>query len=231
MSALIKGVNDVRLNEPVEIPANTDVCVGFIMSYKSSTPHPLGCFECDEHTDLGDLISSSGSSGYWYSLHTKFKSNYCWYIKAVLSTADSDLPAKVASRSGSENSISYNVYVDGVLVGNVAETTFTVKNAAEGKYYVTAVNGDEESGESNAVFYGEVSGIEDVNSDDFAIAFDRESSMIVIGAEAYIEVYSMSGSLVASSIGSSLSIAELANGVYTVKVSDGSRIIVKKIVK
>ena len=41
----------------------------------------------------------------------------------------------------------------------------------------------------------------------------------------------MSGSLVASSIGSSLSIAELANGVYTVKVSDGSRIIVKKIVK
>ncbi len=231
VSALIKGVNDVRLNEPVEIPANTDVCVGFIMSYKSSTPHPLGCFECDEHTDLGDLISSSGSSGYWYSLHTKFKSNYCWYIKAVLSTADSDLPAKVASRSGSENSISYNVYVDGVLVGNVAETTFTVKNAAEGKYYVTAVNGDEESGESNAVFYGEVSGIEDVNSDDFAIAFDRESSMIVIGAEAYIEVYSMSGSLVASSIGSSLSIAELANGVYTVKVSDGSRIIVKKIVK
>lgn len=230
VSTLIKGVNDVRLNEPVEIPDNTDVCVGFIMSYNSSTPHPLGCFECEDHTDFGDLISSSGTSGYWYSLHTKFKSNYCWYVKAVLATADEVLSAKGVSLDGLKDS-SYNIYRDGVLIDNVTGTTATVKNAGEGKYYVTAVNGDDESGESNAVIFGSVSGIDDVESDGFKVIYDRASCMIETGTDANIEVFSMSGSLVASSYGSSLSVAELASGVYTIKVSTDNETIVEKIVK
>lgn len=231
VSTIVKGINDVRLNEPVEIPANTDVCVGFIMNYTSSTPHPLGCFECEDHVGLGDLISSSGSSGYWNSLHTKFSLNYCWYVKAILSAPDSELPVKAPANVASRAAVSYNVYRDGVLIDNVSDTSVTVKNAAEGKYYVTAVNGDQESGESNAVVFGNVSGIDEVGADQLAVLFDRASSTIIIGQDAVIEVYSMSGALVASGKGNLLSVSDLNAGVYTVKATTGEASVVAKIVK
>jgi len=232
VASMIVGLNDVRLNEPVVIPANTDVCVGFVMTYKSSAPNPLGCFDCeDAHVGFGDLISSSASAGYWNSLHSKFKVNYCWYIKAILAAPDSELPAKAAARVTSRNTTTYNVYCDGVLVDNVAETTFTVKNAAEGRYYVTAVNGDDESGESNSVVFGKTTGIDDIVSAELSVAFDRASSTIIVGADAVIEVYSMSGALVASGSGSSLSVSDLVPGVYTVKASTAKGAITSKIVK
>ncbi len=227
VSTLVNGLNDVRLNEPVEIPVNTDVWVGFIMSYTSSTPHPLGCFESEDHTGLGDLISSSGSSGYWYSLHTKFISDYCWYIRAILASPDVTLSAKAESLA----TVKYNVYCDGSLVANVAGTGCTIKNAQDGKYYVTAVSGDGESGESNAVVVNRSSGIDDIKADGVAVNYEPGTGMLVIGAEADVEIYSASGSLVASDHGSSISVAGLGAGVYTVRVSAGDGVTVHKFVK
>ena len=227
VSTLVNGLNDVRLNEPVEIPVNTDVLVGFIMSYTSSTPHPLGCFESEDHTGLGDLISSSGSSGYWYSLHTKFKSDYCWYIRAILASPDVTLSAKAESLA----TVKYNVYCDGSRVAHVARTRGTIKNAQDGKYYVTAVSGDGESGESNAVVVNRSSGIDDIKADGVAVNYEPGTGMLVIGAEADVEIYSASGSLVASDHGSSISVAGLGAGVYTVRVSAGDGVTVHKFVK
>ncbi len=232
LSSIVAGINDVRLNEPVEIAEGTDVRVGFIMSYASSAAHPLGCFECEDHDGLGDLVSSSGSAGYWRTLHTNMKVNYCWYVKGILSKADQSVPAKAAARAGSRSGVSYNVYRDGVLIDNVSDTSCTVSNAAEGRYYVTAVDGDKESGESNAVEYGETTGIGDAIADGCeAVIYDRASSMLILGAEASIEVYSMSGVLVASGEGRSMSLSDLASGVYTVRANFNGSVSVVKIVK
>ena len=46
-----------------------------------------------------------------------------------------------------------------------------------------------------------------------------------------IEVYSMSGALVASGNGSELSVADLSAGVYMVKATVGSTTVFEKIVK
>ena len=115
---------------------------------------------CDEGPAVagyGDIISSSAAPGYWYSLYTKFKQNYNWRISAVLKKADVDMqPAKAAAAAG----VTYNVYRNGALVEEgVTDTTFTVANAAQGAYTVTAVTDLGESAESNAVNLGETSGI------------------------------------------------------------------------
>lgn len=217
VSSLIVGMNDVRLNEPVVIPANTDVATGFIMSY-GSTGHPLGCFESSDNTNLADLISSSASPGYWYSLHTKFKSEYNWCIKAILAKADSSL-AKAPSRA--EAQTSYNVYCDGMKIDSTTDKQYTVKDAVSGRYYVTAANGDEESSESNAVEFKAGSGVDTVGTESTTIFYDKASQMVISGGKAAISIYAANGMEVASVNGYSISVADLAPGVYTVVAKGG----------
>ncbi|MDE7465984.1 MAG: T9SS type A sorting domain-containing protein [Muribaculaceae bacterium] len=230
VSTLFKGVNDVRLNEPVKIPAGEDVGVGFIMSYPSAAAHPLGCFACEDHDGFGDLISSSGSS--WKTLHTGLKQNYCWYVKGIISKPDQDLAGPMLTRAEGSK-ITYNVYRDGVLLDNVSTTSYSIDNAQRGRYYVTAVNGEEESGESNAVEYtGVTGGVADVISNSEALLFDKGSDMIVAGAPATISVYNMNGVCMASVKGNSLSVADLASGIYTVKAQfENGKTAITKIVK
>ena len=229
VSTLFKGLNDVRLNEPVKIPTGEDVGVGFIMSYPSSAAHPLGCFACEDHDGFGDLISSSGSS--WKTLHTGLKQNYCWYVKGIISKPDQDLTDLMPTRAEGSK-ITYNVYRDGVLLDNVSTTSYTIANAQSGSYYVTAVNGEEESGESNAVEYTGVTGVSDVISNSEALLFDKGSDLIVTGAPATISVYNMNGVCLASVKGNSLSVADLAAGIYTVKAQfENGKTAITKIVK
>ena len=232
VSSLVVGVNDVRLNEPVEIPAGTAVAVGYRAVYASSASiAPLGCYVSEEYPNLSDLISQSGSPD-WQSLQLKKKAKYSWYIKCVLADADITLaPANAAANEASRSEMSYNVYRDGMLIDNTTETSYEVKNAIAGKYYVTAVSGDNESGESNAVVFSKTSGIDDITTDGLAVSFDRATSTITLGCDAVIEVYSMSGALVASGNGSELSVADLSAGVYMVKATVGSTTVFEKIVK
>ena len=96
---------------------------------------------------------------------------------------------------------------------------------------MTAVSGDGESGESNAVVVNRSSGIDDIKADGVAVNYEPGTGMLVIGAEADVEIYSASGSLVASDHGSSISVAGLGAGVYTVRVSAGDGVTVHKFVK
>lgn len=229
VSTLVKGVNDIRLNEPVKILPGVEMGVGFLMVYPSTAAHPLGCYDATDNSGYADLISASASSGYWYSLHTKYKSNYNWYIKAILAKDDQSLePQRAASRAG----ITYNIYRDGVKLDNVSDNTFTVKNAQDGRYYVTAVDGDNESGESNSILFGNVSGIEDVISDtDDAVVYDRASALIIAAQNAKFEIFNLNGAIVASGEGTQFSVAYLANGVYTVRVTFPDKVAVIKISK
>lgn len=230
MSTLTTGVNDIRLNEPVKITEGQDMAVGFIMNYASSTSiAPLGCFACEDHAGLGDLISSSASVGMWKSLQTNLKSNYCWYIKGILAKGDNEVAKAQAVKAPAETS--YNVYRNGEKIASVSETSYTVEDAEAGMYHVTAVSADGESGESNVVAYG-TAGIDNITADgQEAIIYDRATATVVFGAEAQAEVYNAAGALVAGGNGLSLSLAGQPAGVYVVRAAFANGSAVAKIVR
>ena len=233
VSSLIKGVNDIRLNEPVVIPAGTDVCVGYIVNYRNSSTapvNPLACFESSEYSGFGDLVSGSGSAGYWNSLQTKLKVNYCWWIKAVLAKDDVVLKARKAANAAT--GISYNIYRDGELVSNVAETSAKLTDAYTGRYHVTALIGDDESAESNAIDYSGLSGIDGIVSEGgLAVTYDSASHTVTVNQAADIEVYSAAGTKVIATRGNAVSLANCVSGVYAVTIKSGDSTRTIKVVR
>lgn len=220
VSSLSVGLNDVRLNEPVVIPEGTDVCVGYLVTYASGIK-PLGMDESAANAGYGDLISSSATPGYWYSLKTKFKMDHNWRIYAIVSTPDQELPLRnMAKAEGDEQpSVVYNVYCDGDLLAEIIpQETFTVANAKTGRYYVTAVRDGEESGESNVVSYTQSSGVVEVEgSADGVITYDANTSTVMASQPSDIAVYSAAGALVAeATAATSVGVAHLPAGVYVV---------------
>lgn len=169
---LVVGMNTVRLNNPVKVEAGKDLFVGYHITYAKGG-HPLLLDAGPAVAGYGDIISSSGSQGYWYSLATKYKQNYNYRMSAVLKKADVEMaPANGAALA--EETTTYNVYLDGVAVQTgVTTTTCTLPDAASGSYTVTAVTADGESAESNAVKYTATSGmtnvIDDANAADATI--------------------------------------------------------------
>jgi len=167
VSTLVVGDNDVRLNVPYEITPGQDIYVGYHTTYGSGIK-PLGTDEGPAEVNVGDVISQSGSQGYWYSLKTKFKIDQNWRISAILSTADQKLGAKAKDPAKAPAVISYNVYCDNMLVKDgITGTSFTVTDAQAGRYHVTAVTESGESAESNSVYY-KTSGVETITADDAA---------------------------------------------------------------
>lgn len=159
---LVVGWNTVALNNPVPVVAGKGLGVGYHLSYKSGVK-PFVTDSGPAVAGYGDLISSSASQGYWYSLAKKYNVNGNYRISAVLKKADTvSGPAKV---DAAENGVTYNVYRDGALVAEgVGETTYTVTNAAAGSYTVTAVTANGESNESNAVKHDATTGISQVEN-------------------------------------------------------------------
>lgn len=160
VSDLVAGINDVRLNEPVTIPAQGEFGVGYYVSYMNGS-HPLGLASAPAIVGYSDIISSEAAAGYWYSLKTKYNYDNSFWIQAVLKAEDE------AWVLADANAMTYNVYCDGLKIAEgLSSTSFTVKNAAAGAYCVTAVDATgEESGESNAVFYDPNSGVDDITVD------------------------------------------------------------------
>ena len=57
--------------------------MGYHLTYKKGVT-PMAGDAGPAVAGYGDLISSSGSNGYWYSLADKYGQDYNWLIEAVL---------------------------------------------------------------------------------------------------------------------------------------------------
>ncbi len=171
VSTLVAGENYVRLNKPFVIEAGKEVGVGYFCTYaKGVKPHATD--EGPAVVGYGDIISSSASPGYFYSLKTKFKFDQNFRIKAILGEADQEL------KTNDAEAITYNVYRDGDLVaeGLTAPET-TIADALKGTYYVTAVTAAGETAPSNSVLFN-VDGISTITvdqvSDDNAVYYNLQ---------------------------------------------------------
>ncbi len=203
VSTLVAGWNTAVLNTPVEVVSGQDIAVGYHITYKSGIK-PIVLDDQAAVAGYSDLISSSASSGYWYSLATKYKVDHNYRISAVLETSDAELqPQKAARALGASG---YNVYCDGTKVNTsaVENTEYSVANAAYGTYTVTAVQMSSESSESNKVVYSETT---DITLPD--------NNRVADG-----KVYSIDGRQISNSRNGS----NLQPGVY---VTNGKKIIVK----
>ena len=158
VSTLQTGWNNVVLNTPVEVVAGQDIAMGYHITYANGVK-PIVLDTEAAVPGYSDLISSSASPGYWYSLATKYKQNYNYRIAVVLEKGDMELRGDKKLRDIALPG--YNVYHNGVKVNDtsVPSTTYSVPNAAYGDYTVTAVSSDGESSESNKVVYGESTAI------------------------------------------------------------------------
>lgn len=159
--SLVKGWNVVRLNNPVAVDNTQDMSVGYYIEYANGVKPST----CDAGTPAvpgySDLISSSASAGYWYSLMNKFKLNYGWRISAVLATPDTTVSSRSAAPRKADAGITYNVYCNGEKIASgLSETSYTVQNPVAGSYVVTAEASGQESAESNAVNYNTTSGVD-----------------------------------------------------------------------
>ena len=162
------------------------------------------------------MISSSATAGYWYSLKTKFKQDYNWRIEGIFAKADQELNVDAAP---AESTTTYNVYRDGtVIASGVADKAYTVKEALVGKYTVTAVDGDNESAESNAVFYS-VGGVDGIASNGAAF-YDRAADAVILPAAADAQVFTAGGAVIKSvSNVENVDMSDLESGIYIVKAA------------
>lgn len=203
LTSLTVGWNNVRLNKAVAIPDGQTVTLGYHITYTSGVK-PLVCDNGPAEAGYGDLISSSADPSYWYSLKNKFKFDYNWKIAATLKVADNNIAAKAKQKA--PTTVMYNVYHNGsVIAENLLLKNYTVSNAAEGTYTVTAVIDGVESAESNAVNFGTTTDI-DLGTDDKAPANGT--------------VYGIDG----RAVGKSGDTGKLKKGVY---IMNGRKFVVK----
>lgn len=228
---LVVGYNSVRLDNPVEIPAGWEVGVGYMID--GPTGVAMMVMDGGPAVEMyGDVYSTSGSS--WYSMKKKNKQDYNWRISATL-MADDQTVHKSRSSKVNSDAPTYNVYKDGELIAEgLADTQYTVSNAASGRYYVTATSGTAESAESNAVVYvaDSATGVGNVYANANDVTYNAATQTISSNAVADINVYTTSGALVKSASGvTALNIADLANGIYVVAVTVDGATTTTKILK
>lgn len=221
---VVVGYNTVRLDNPVEIPANWEVGVGYLID----GPTGVAMMVMDGGPaveNYSDVYSTSGSS--WYSMLKKQKQDYSWRISAVLETAEQEVIKPMSA-----SSTTYNVYRDGEKIASGLTTrSYIVANASSGNYCVTAVVGDDESAESNTVKYTDLSGIDDVTTNN-PVEYDAATQTIVMGGEGECSVYAVSGVLVKTASGvSTLDVSDLATGVYVANVTIDGVVATIKIAK
>lgn len=211
LSDLKLGTNEVRLNTPFTITGDQDVYFGYFSAYpKGVKPHMIDVGPCTK-SGYSDVISSSGSDGYWYSLLTKYKFDNNWDIAATLQTPDTTITAQKAPRKADAAAETYTVYRDGeVIATGLTEPAYDVAQALDGRYTVTATDAEgNESAPSNAVILkgSAASGISTVNATE---------------AADVVAVYTLNGVQVAKSA------KNLPTGVYLMKTADGKVVKVAK---
>ena len=220
---LLVGWNVVRLNNPVVIPAGVDVKIGYHCKYAKGIK-PLSTDDGPAIAGYGDLISASTFN--WYSLAKKYSLNYNFLIEGVFKKADQVIDNSAAlapafAEGADVPAITYNVYRDGLkIAADVAEKSFTVANAEDGVYTVTAVVDGAESAESNAVSYkGSGSGINAAFAAD-ATRYDRNADAVLLPAATDAKVYSANGTLVKTvPTTARVDMSDLPAGAYIVRAA------------
>ncbi|MCD4695968.1 MAG: carboxypeptidase regulatory-like domain-containing protein, partial [Bacteroidales bacterium] len=177
--------NDVILDNPITINGSDDFWFGYEVTHGAGT-FPAGCDDGPAIQYKGDMISLSG--GAWASMSAEYGLDYNWNIAGWVEYADGKstpmgIPASFASNSGSfaasgstgvvnkmdlnsaKALTGYNIYRDGVEIGDVAAptTTYTdvVTITGQYEYCVTAVYDNGESECSNTHEVDVITGIEE----------------------------------------------------------------------
>lgn len=153
--------NEIRLNTPYTIPEGKEVGFGYHLKY----PNGVKPWLVDDNPAIpgySDIVSSSGSAGYWYSLKTKFKIDKNYRMEGVF-----EAPAAMArTRAFAPATDGYKVYRNGEAIAEgIAENSFSIANASNGTYAVTLVRNSVESAPSNELQVSNLSGVEDVTVD------------------------------------------------------------------
>jgi len=171
--------NEFALTTPVPVTGATELWFGYTVTH-NSTDYVAGCDGGPAVAGFGDMISLDGSV--WESMSTAYGLDYNWNLEGFVETLDGvaalspiqdntvygpvsklvrgNLPmlpnATVTNTttSGSRELVGYNVWRDGAILANTAETTYldaTVEIGNTYCYVVTAVYEDCESEASNEV--------------------------------------------------------------------------------
>lgn len=160
--------NEVTLNTPYTIPSGTNFAAGYRCD--TMTGHPAGIDDTPAVNGYGNMIKLGG----WSSLLDLADIDGNWNLAMYVEDANgreyvvSNLPIenesyasaplqKVKTRYAERNTPnSYNIYRDGIAIGEVegTQTTFTDLNVETGlhSYYVTAIFDIHESEPSNTAY-------------------------------------------------------------------------------
>lgn len=222
VKTLIVGENTVRLDKPVVIPEGREVCVGYYVSHINGVK-PNVTDEGPAVDGKGNLLTTDGTS--WKTLKSMNKDfDYNWRIAAVLQDAD-----KQTVTRAEEPAITYNLYIDGILLKEgIQETNYTVENAADGSYAVTAVVGGVETAASNAVIVGISTGIDEVEDDSAKAYYDHRLQKVMLPEVGTAYIYSVSGTLIRQVMDVEwVDMSDLPAGVYIVRtvLSGGEQMI------
>ena len=161
----------------------------------------------------GNLITTDGTT--WRTLKSMNKDlDYNWRISAVLQDAD-----KQAFTRAEEPATTYNLYIDGTLLKEgIQATNYTVENAADGSYTVTAVVGGVETAASNAVIVGVPTGIDKVEDGSAKAYYDSQLQKVVLPEVGTAYIYSVSGTLIKQVMNVEfVDMSDLPAGVYVVR--------------
>lgn len=212
VKTLVAGENVVRLDKPVVIPAGHEVCVGYYVSHINGVK-PNMTDEGPAVDGKGNLITTDGTT--WRTLKSMNKDlDYNWRISAVLQDAD-----KQAVTRAEEPATTYNLYIDGTLLKEgIQATNYTVENAADGSYTVTAVVGGVETAASNAVIVGVPTGIDKVEDGSAKAYYDSQLQKVVLPEVGTAYIYSVSGTLIKQVMNVEfVDMSDLPAGVYVVR--------------
>ena len=226
VTSLNLGWNNIRLDQPVAIPEGTDVAFGYHITYDKGIK-PCTLDSGPAISGYGDLISASASDGYWYSLLKKYKFNNNFMVEAICQKESVSVTPTESANLDLASESYYNVYCNGALKqSNIAEKTYTVKDAETGSYTVTYVDKGVESSESNSVLY-QSSGLNDVNVDN-AILYDAASQTVTLNKATDVTVYSAAGiAMITTTEATSVSLKSLDAGVYIVKAGNKALKVIK----
>ena len=218
VATLAKGENTVRLDAPFEVPVGREIHVGYYLTHANGVKPNL--------IDEGPAIDERGNwiyTGSWRTLKSMSAAlDYNWRISAVLQQADKAL--KAATRSDDAPSVSYSVYRDGILISeNIAATNTVISNAAKGNYTVVAVKEGVQSSPSNMVMLGDTNptGMMDV-TENAPASYDQATQEITVSEMAVISLFAGNGSLIKQVKANKLSILDLPNAIYIVKIETES---------
>ncbi len=212
------GYNTVRLNEPFLIDGESEIMIGYHLTYQNGVK-PMIYDETPAVDGYGNLLSQSGSSTSWKSLKSMNKDlDGNWRIYAILEAPDTENKLKAPRRAG--ETTTYNIYRDGnIFKEGLTELSYEQsENLLAGTYTVTAVTAGEESAESNAYVLLSNS-VETLGGD--VVSYDRNSDMILAPADLAGKIYDAAGRIVAETLGNT-STSALPQGVYIFIAADGS---------